>query len=190
MGTPTACVLLLILAVPCPAAYYAVDKGSIQLGGSLGFETSSGDLYEANGDGESVLGFEPFFGYFIMPHVALGWRFQFTTWSQGDDDDWSVLAIGPVLAYYFGREYAKMYPFISAHVEWRQRSATAAGQELPDETSTSMGLAVGLTSMVSKNVGIRSALFYNVDNIQVDDTDYDESGAKIGLRVGIESFIW
>jgi hypothetical protein len=188
-----ACALVLAMALPCSAAYYAIDKGSIQLGGSIGFESWGGDLYEIDGDGQTLLAFEPFAGYFLMQNLLLGAHVEFTSESQGDYTR-SVFGIGPVVRYYFGGEYSKYFPFIAARLDYRTTSVDFGDVEPPpgvfeDVTNMSYGFAGGLTTMVSKNVGIRAALFYMIDSEEPEDED-SVDGNRLGIRIGVESFIW
>lgn len=185
----TICMLIMVLSLPVSAAYYAIDKGSIQLGGTIGFESWGGDLYEdADEESQSHLDFEPFVGYFLIPNLSLGTHVTFSSFTHGDYKN-SIFGIGPVATYYLGGEYSKFFPFISARFDYRKSSTEIDGNESPDVTTTVIGFAGGITTMVSKNVGIRAMLFYEMDSQEVEDSD-SVDGNKIGLRIGIESFIW
>jgi hypothetical protein len=189
MRAVIACALVLAMAVPCSAAYYAVDKGVILAGGSVGFESSGGDLYEnADGDKATTITFDPFAGYFFMPNLALGAHIHFSKETHGDYKA-SEVGFGPAAFYYFGGEYSKMFPFVSARFDWKKASSSYDDTDYPDYTYTTIGFAGGVTAMVSKNVGIRASLFYEMDTEEQEDQD-SVDGNKLGLRVGIQTFIW
>lgn len=185
--------LVFVTAVPCSAAYYATDKGVILAGGSVGFESSDGNLYEdQDGDKATTISFDPFVGYFLVPHFAVGAHLHFSKIVNNrysHDFDSSEIGFGPALFYYFGREYSKMFPFVSARFDWMKESSSLDTYDPPDRTYATFGFAGGITAMVSKNVGIRTALFYQFDS-EKEEGEEKVGGKKIGLRVGIESFIW
>ena len=73
MRLALAFLLVAALALPCAAADFAIDKGAVVLGGSVGFEMQGGDLYEnADGDSRTVIEFDPGAGYFLMPGLLAG----------------------------------------------------------------------------------------------------------------------
>jgi len=181
--------LVMSLVLPASAAYYAIDKGSIQLGGTIGFESRGGDLYEdADEESQTQISFEPFVGYFLIPNLSLGTHVTYTSFTHGEYKN-SAFGIGPVATYYLGSEYSTFFPFVSARFDYRKTSTEIDGNDSPDVTTTVIGFAGGITTMVSKNVGIRAMLFYEMNSQEVEDSD-SVDGNKIGLRIGIESFIW
>jgi hypothetical protein len=124
-----------------------------------------------------------------MPNLFLGAHVEFINDSQGDYTR-TVFGMGPVVRYYFGGEYSKYFPFIAARLDYRKTSVDIDdGEPPPDVTSMSYGFAGGLTTMISKNVGIRAALFYMIDSEEPEDLD-SVDGNRLGLRIGVESFIW
>ncbi len=209
MKSAMALLLVAALALPSAAADFAIDKGAWVLGGTVGFEIHGGDLYEVpsdtlqNGDTEklTIIGFDPMVGYFLMPGLAAGAQVIFRSESQGDFKD-TAYGIGPTVAYYLGGPYATMYPFASArfnYVKHKEEYPSYAGETVENEwTGTSLGLSVGAIKMLCRNVGIRLSLFYAMDweNVEepegypADAPDLDQDGSRMGLRIGLESFIW
>jgi hypothetical protein len=190
----TALVLIVALAFPCAAADFAIDKGSWILGGGVGFEIQGGDRYEnADGDKVTMISFDPFAGYFLMPGLVAGAQVIFDSETQGDVKD-TAYGIGPMVGYYMGGPYATMYPFASVRFNYVKHK-----DEYPDPIGTgtvenkwggtSLGFSVGATKMLCRNVGVRLALFYAIDSYKPDEGD-SVDGNRMGLRVGLESFIW
>jgi hypothetical protein len=187
MRLALAFLLVAALALPCAAADFAIDKGAWVLGGSVGFEMQGGDLYEnPDGDSRTVIEFDPGAGYFLMPGLLAGTRVVFVNSSQGDHKS-SSFGIGPVVAYYFGGPYSSMYPFVSARFTWVSHSTENAASV--DWSETNISFAAGATKMISRNVGIRAAVFYSIDSYSPDEGDSID-GNRMGLRIGLESFIW
>ena len=61
------------LTMTVVAANSPVDQGSIILGGTLGFSTQSGELYEnMDGEGRKMFAFMPTFGYFFESQGLIG----------------------------------------------------------------------------------------------------------------------
>ena len=185
MRLALAFLLVAALALPCAAANFAIDKGGV-LGGSVGFEMQGGDLYEVEGDSRTVIEFDPGAGYFLMPGLLAGTRVIFVSSSQGDHSA-SAFGIGPVVAYYFGGPYSTMYPFVSARFTWVSHSTENATSL--DWSETNIAFSAGATKMISRNVGIRAAVFYSLDTYSPDEGDSID-GNRMGLRIGLESFIW
>jgi hypothetical protein len=195
MKLATAFVLVAAIALPCGAADYAVDKGSWMLGGTVGFESLGGDLYEnEDGDSETFIEFSPFAGYFVMPGLAVGTKVIFSSASQGDDKD-TAFGVGPMVEYYLGGPYSKIFPFASARLGYVSHSEeTKAGGETVEfeYTEMSYGFALGAVTMVSRNVAVRGTVFYTIhskDQKKPEDLD-SVDGNQMGLRLGIQSFIW
>ncbi len=182
MKLATAFVLVAGIALPCAAADFAIDKGSWLVGGTAGFEMWGGDLYEVEDEKATLIELVPRVGYFLMPGLAVGGTLEFMSLSQGETD-LSVLGVGPMVEYYFGGPYSKMYPFLSARFNW---SKTSNDDEFTD---TTFGFSAGGIMMLCRNVGLRAAAFYAMDSTEPEDGDSTD-GNRMGLRVGFESFIW
>jgi len=89
--------LAAMLAVTAAAADGPIDKGSMIIGGTAGFQMLSGDLYENSaGDGQTSLIFMPAFGYFMSPGFLIGGELMFESDSQGDFSG-SIFGIGPMV---------------------------------------------------------------------------------------------
>lgn len=195
MKIAMAILVVAALALPCNGTEFAIDKGSWLLGGEIGFSSSGGDLYEnADGDGETLIQFSPFVGYFVMPGLAVSSNVVFVSTSQGDDKNTAV-GIGPMVEYYFGGPYSKWYPFASTRLVFISHSGeTSVGGETVDvkHTEMSYGAAIGAAMMVSRNVAVRCALGYAVhseDQEEPEDLD-SVDGNRLGLSIGVQSFIW
>jgi len=107
-------VFAVLLALPVRSFVqraYAVDKGSVIVGGSASF-TSLGGKELRGEERTTVITLDPSFSYFVAPHVAIGAALNLVSISgQGESD--TFVGIGPTVSYFFGNQDSKAYPFLS-----------------------------------------------------------------------------
>ncbi len=191
---------LLLMAASVFAQGSPIDKGTFQLGGSIGFASTSGDLYEnADGDGQTAILVNPRVGYFVIPNLSAGAEIGFTSVSQGDAT-FSEISIGPAVAYYFDLDKAntepkgKIYPYLGISFTYNQITTNSGGSGAQDNkwTSTTFSVGGGAAYMISGAVGVFAEVGYDMDSSKkTDPVEGDsESGAVIGIMLGITSFIY
>ncbi len=151
-----------LLAAPVFAQGSPIDKGTFQLGGSIGFASFSGDLYEnSDGDGQTAILVNPRVGYFVIPNLSAGAEIGFTSWSQGDGT-MSEISIGPAVVYYFDLDKAntepkgKIYPYLGISFTYNQITTNSGGSGAQDNkwTSTTFSVGGGAAYMISGAVGV------------------------------------
>lgn len=178
----------LLLAPSVLAQSYAIDKGSYLLGGTVGFTSQGGDLYDAgDGDRATTITLNPTFGYFVTPGLAIGGNVQFQKTSQGDFST-STVGIGPSLAYYFGQPTSKVYPFISASVGYSSLSADAGSFGSTSISGYQFGVTGGLSYMLARNVALTGGVFYQ--NQTFTESGMSASGDTFGFQGGVTAFIF
>lgn len=181
--------LFLILPAFLFAQEYAVDKGSMLVGGSAGFMSLSGDLYEdADEEGSTQFWVSPSVLYFIMPGLGVGADLNFSKYSQGDYSE-TEMGIGPTVAYFIGDANSSMYPFVSATYLFGTETDKYDSQEMK-HTETSIMFRGGVMFMVAKTTGIGIAGFYDMDSRKHEDADEATKGNAFGVSVHIASFIF
>ncbi|PKK84537.1 MAG: hypothetical protein CVT49_02895 [candidate division Zixibacteria bacterium HGW-Zixibacteria-1] len=179
-----------LFAVTAAAQETPIDKGSMILGGTVTFQSYSGDLYNnQNGDGEKIFAFMPSFGYFIAPGVVIGADLIYHSDSQGD---WSgsIFGIGPMVGYYFNTNKERteikgsMYPYVKGTFQYLK-----SGGDYVDETNTAFGGSVGINYMLSNAVAVDFGI--NVMSATEDLEGYDSlSGTVITIGAGMQAFIF
>lgn len=161
------------------------DQGVWHVGGSAGYVSMGGDLYEDfDGDGQSMLFITPEVGYFISNNLLLGASLNYQNMSQGDNS-MSEFGLGPMFAYFFGSD--GMLPFVSAAYTF---NSTSGDYEWAEGTDTQLVLALGAVKMIAKNVGISGSVFYTSDSWKHKDADDSTTGSSFGVRIGIQTFIY
>lgn len=181
----TMCMILSFLAVPVAAQEGPIDPGSVVLGGSVGFTSSGGELYEnAQGDRLNTLRLNPTALFFVASGLALGGDLFVQRQTQGDFDS-TTLAVGPAVAYLFGDSESTVYPFISGTVGYA--SVTTSGM---DGSGLAFGGSAGAAFMLTRSVAIRASGNYRLNNMSIDQLDESYSGDAVSLLIGVEAFVF
>lgn len=177
----------LSLLIPSAAAAqdYAIDRGSMVLGGSVSWSSSGGELYEnADGDRVNSLLLNPQVMYFVTPGFALGGDLLVERVSQGEFDA-TTIAVGPAASYFFGGPESSIYPFVGATVGYASTSSSGA-----DASGIAFGGAAGAAFMLSRSVALTGAATYRVQNLSVDQVDESFTGNAFALQIGVEAFLF
>jgi hypothetical protein len=195
-------ILTAIFALLLSGAAFAqgpIDKGSLQLGGGISFQSWGGDLYEnGDGDGETDIEFNPFVNYFITNGLAIGGEIQFFSASQGDAKA-SGFGIGPQISYYFNVGQAtetkgRIFPYIGASFTYL--STTSNGGDPTDVdikfSGTEIGLFGGADYMLNNYVAVFGQLEYDMHSLKMKEPveGDSESGTVMQLFTGFTFFLY
>ncbi len=174
----------LLAALPAAAAAqsYPTDRGSLLLGGGAGFSSSGSSVDgEEQGNRSTYLSLSPNVQYFVVPGLAVGGSLSVSRQSNGDASITSY-GIGPEVSYYFGKGERSLYPFVSAGVRYFRNNGS-------DDFSTSSlgyGASTGAVFMFNRSVGLRTSLYYNANQFEVEDTEIDND--QFGVGIGFTAF--
>jgi len=185
--------LILVFATGAFAADGPVDKGSMILGGTVYFQSASGDLYKnMNDDSQTMIALAPEFGYFIAPSIMIGMNFEYSKWSWGDDVGVTTLDFGPMVGYYFNMDPNRaevkgaLYPYIKGF--FNMCSEETEGVDDKDKT-TSFGGKGGINYMLSDAVALDFGIQFQSDSWKVGDGE-STSGTIMWFGAGISAFIY
>lgn len=170
----------LVFAVSASAQDF-FDQGLIEIGGSVGFSSSSGDLYEnAAGDGSTSMNFSPMGGYFVIDNLSVGAVISYSSYGQGDYSSSSTM-FGPVFEYYYSEMMGPGYIYGSVSY-MLTGSSWDDGTNSGDASGSQIRVAPGYFVPVNDKVGLTAELFYSID-------DSDGTGGSVmGLTVGFKVF--
>jgi hypothetical protein len=170
--------LLALLPVSASAQSYAVDRGSVLVGGSASW--TSADTGDSDGGRLSTLLLNPSVLYFVAPGLALGGDATLARYARDDYSSTSV-GVGPAIAYYFGGSRRSLYPFLSANVHYA-RSGLGDGTS---GSAWSYSGSAGAVAMLADAVGINGSLFYRNER-----DDLGDWRNTVGLAFGISAFVF
>ena len=183
-------IIALLLTVSLSFAQDQLAKGSAIVGGSFGFSSMGGDLYEnADGDGMTMIALDVAYQrFFLDMPLAFGLGFGYTSMSQGDDK-LSSMMITPMATYFFKIANDKMLPFVnlgfsidSASEEWTGGDESGSG--------TTLGLKAGMYYLLGDHLAVVPAFSYMMPSFEWDSWDKSYSGSVIMLSVGLAGFIY
>lgn len=169
--------LLALIPISAFAQSYAVDRGSVLVGGSAGW--SSADTGDTSGDRLSTLALSPSVLYFVAPGLALGGDVTLVRYSRNDNSSTSA-SIGPAVAYYFGEGPRPVYPFVSANVHIGR-----SGFGGDSYANWGYSASAGGIAMLADAVGVNGSLYYRNDR-----NDFGDWQNTVGLAFGISAFVF
>lgn len=183
--------LALLVAVPASARSQGpVDKGSILVAGTALISRSTTKVanQETTTTGMSL---NPSLLFFVAPRFAVGGQLGLSrlSYDGGSASSWQV---GPAARLFFAPSSARTLPFAGAGVTLGRATST---NEVTDTRSTNDGWSaegvVGLTAMVSRQVGITGeAYFERSSSEQGGVASLDVKRTDIGLRFGVSAFLF
>ncbi len=188
------CVLMAFAGSVAAQPASPIDKGSMIIGGTLGFSSSGGDLYKDTADNSiTTITLNPEFGYFVIPSLVVGATIGYDRISQGDYNA-SVLGIGPWVGYYFNINKARtevkgsIYPYLKGFFTYS--TFTQEGDDT-DEKIMSFGARGGIDFMLSNAVALDAGLQFESDSYDSGVSGAEKvKGTVFGLNVGIAAFVW
>lgn len=160
-------------------ADYAVDKGSFIIGGSASFSSFGGDI--RGDDRVSIISINPLLGYFVIPNLAIGGTFSYTSYSW-DDESNSSFGLGPSVAYFIGDQNSKTYPFIGGSFIYTSDD--------DDYTKTDFRFTGGAAFMIAKNVAVTGSVYYMMESLKYEGAEESISGNTFGIELGITAFVF
>ena len=150
-----------------------IQKGSVLLGGTVGFTNISED-----GDSYTQLSLAPTVGFFLSDRFALGGKLQFDLLAV-DDATASTLGLAPFGRYYFnGSGMSRFFGQVDV-------GFLAGLGDTSDENQFLFGAGVGVDFLLKESVAIEAGLGYH----RYQYTDGDFGYNNIGLNFGIVAFI-
>ena len=184
------CILLLNVTVSNAQAYFATDRGSLELGGSIYLLSSGGEAFEdSEGNRSFRFNFNPDFMIFVVPSFAVGAELQFSFYSLGDYSN-NTIGIGPSITYYIaGHQDQKLYPYIGVSYLFSAYSYEDTSMDYSgDSKNTATTIKAGLMIMLSDAVALNTEFNYRAHTYDLGDNP--ESGNVFYLGLGIKAFIF
>ena len=174
--------LSLLLASPAVAQpTFAVDKGSILLGGSAGFQTQGFEDVEGR---ISTITINPVFGIFLTRGLAVGAEVIINRTSF-EDVSVNTLGIGPLLAYYFGGPESQAFPFLSGGVAYVSNSNDGF-----DTSGVGADISAGVAIMMARNAALTFEAFAQFVSLSAEGVDESTGANTYGVRAGVNVFIF
>ena len=158
---------------------YALDRGSLIIGGEASF-TSSG--IDGDDDRTTTLMVNPAVQYFVRPRLALGGELNLARYSVGDQSV-TLFGVGPRITYFFGGPDTRLHPLLSGSVSWVRSSY---GDDQSD-SQAGYRAAAGALYRLTRSVGITGELFYQGE---IENSDEDLGLNTFGLQFGIAAFVF
>jgi len=182
--------VLLIGTITVNAQNFAT-KGTIELGGSIGFSSTTGvNNGESSENSLSNFSFDPYVGYFVINGLELGIIPSFSTSSYSDQ---STTSFGVYFAPAWNFDLkSNLFPFVEGRIGYNTSSYDDGNSET-DESSYG-GLAWGLRGGVKVQVGnsalVNLALSYDQITMNPEDYDGDRNGTNaFGVMAGFTIFL-
>lgn len=174
-----------------------LDRGTVQIGGTVGFARLGGDLQEnADGSRTSAIVLDPRFGYFLADRLAIGTTLAYENTSSNVTES-SILTIGPNVSYYFARSSRSYVPFVTALVGYSRASTDFAAREDLETpafrvraSGVALGAGLGLLYMVSPSVGVTGEGFVQAAFYGSDAGVESPTANRFGLRFGATVFLF
>lgn len=91
-----------------------IDKNSNLVMGSIGYMSMSGDLYEDDGKGITMLTLGTEYYRFVIDQLGLGLKLAYNSTNMYDEIKSSGLNIGPSATYFFKLANPNLIPFVNA----------------------------------------------------------------------------
>jgi len=182
--------LMALFTMTAVAQESPIDKGSMIVGGTIGFQMLSGDAYDVDDESYTAISVMPEFGYFVSPGLVVGGELLYSSESQGDYIDNSTFGIGPMIGYYFNTNKESteikgaLYPYIKGFFIYQSLSMGDF-----DITTMSFGGKAGINYMLTDAVALDAGIRVLSDSWEPDGGD-SVSGMNIMFSGGIQAFIF
>jgi hypothetical protein len=170
-------------------AQWALDKGSVAVGGTASYSRAGGEVQGFNK--KTTVSLNPYVYFFTSQNVAFGGELYLENSSRDQGESSTTLGVGPSALFTFADSTSSWYPFLqmSALLAWiSQSSPYTTTASTVSGTGFGLELAGGGTYMIGRHVGITALLYYQVQWFTVDSES--KSGNQYGFRVGLTGFIF
>ena len=182
-----------IVFFACGVSLFAQNfakKGTIELGGSVGFTSTTGVTNAETAD-ESITSFffNPYVGYFFMNSFEVGLIPSFSTMSAGDA---SLNSFGILLAPAYNFDLGNCwYPFIEGRIGYNTETFDSGLSE-STQSGIEWGFRGGVKAQVGNNALVNAGLFYRQVTLNDDDDPNDERDGfnQFGIEVGVAIFLY
>jgi hypothetical protein len=168
---------------------WALDKGSVAIGGHASFGIAGGMVQGFND--KTTIDLAPFAYYLTASNIGVGALVYVNSSSRKDGESSTTMGVGPSLLLAFADSSYSWYPFLQLTGLWASASEKSPYVE-SGQVKTGSGFALefagGGTYMIGRHVGINVQGYYQVQWITVDAES--NTGKQYGLRVGITGFIF
>jgi hypothetical protein len=168
---------------------YAVDKGSVNVGGTASFTSSKATTADVAQPRLTTLGLAPHLLFFLAPGIAVGGEASLGRTSS-DGNSTTQYGLGPAIEYYFGHEERNWYPFVGASVRFSHVSGDGQlGSDFRD-----LRASAGLLFLLSPSVGVNSELYLSRTHTTFESPatleELDSNTTAFGLAIGISAFVF
>lgn len=169
--------LMVMVSLAIPSGGYASDKfankGQIELGGTLGFSSTTRVTAGTTGNSVTNVDLSPFVGYFIIDQLELGLHLQLTSASspKASSTDYTVL-LSP--AWNFKIENSAVTPVIAGLIGFGSTNSSG---------TTASGLSIGGRGAVKVLVVSNGILHVGVQYLMNSRNPSGYSGSRNGTNV-------
>ena len=189
--------LALLFASDADAQRLPLDRGTFQVGGSVGYARLGGALHEdVDGSRNSAIVLEPKVAFFLVDRLAVGTALAYEN-TASDAASSTILTLGPTLSYYLVPAPRTVYPFVTALVGYSHASTDfAVREDLEQEpfefrsSGVALGAGVGAVVMVTPRVGVTGEGFYQTAIYGSDAVLDTPTADRFGLRLGATVFLF
>lgn len=183
--------LALVLAAPMLSAQprWALDKGSIAIGGNMSYSVAGGMVQGFNDKTSAEL--TPYCYFFTSSNIGIGGEVYLSSSSRENGESSTTIGIGPSVLLAFADSSYAWYPYLQLGVMFASASERSPNVESGNTKSGSgyaLELAGGATYKIGRHVGVTVLAYYQAQRVTVDDEV--NTGKLYGLRVGITGFIF
>lgn len=181
----------LLTGAHCASAQpsWALDKGSIAIGGTASYSRAGGEIQGFNK--KTTASLSPFAYFFTSQNVAFGAELFLENSARDQGESSTTLGIGPSALFTFADSTYSWYPFLqtSALLAWiSQSSPYTTTASTVNGTGFGLEIAGGGTYMIGRRVGITALLYYQVQWFTADSES--KTGNQYGLRLGLTGFLF
>ncbi|MGD8306237.1 MAG: outer membrane beta-barrel protein [Ignavibacteria bacterium] len=181
-------ILFIILGISNTEAQSFAHKGTIELGGTIGFESET-DVYDGETDDESLttFSFSPLFGYFIINGLELGLTPIYEITSYGDNSD-TMFGIFFAPQYHFDLQ-SNVYPYVGGIFGYNSFNRDRLNS---DDTFSgiSYGGMAGIKIQIGNSSLINLRIRYLIATFNPEDWTGDRNGHNnLAIEAGFSIFL-
>ncbi|MCK4906106.1 MAG: outer membrane beta-barrel protein [Spirochaetes bacterium] len=173
-------VMLLVLSTAALGAEFALDQGSVGVGGAILFSSSGGDLY--SNITYTAFTLAPSLSYMLVKGLEAEVAMAIQTASQGGVSIDSLL-FGIGLSYHFGAEKGKVaVPYVSSGISF--------GSDTSDNSLMDIIFGAGVKMFLNEHISLNVAALYYLEKVTPDGSSVSTSGHTLQLSMGLSAYIF